>query len=397
MWKMFSNQTALRVKECYFRRIFNTCFNIGFGSPRTDTCSKCTELTEKIKTEVDTSKKNSLIIEKRVHNLKASAFYRLLRERKDGMLTFSFDCQKNQPLPKVPDQAAYYSRQLYIYNFAIVRSVPFSELNKETVFLYSWTEDQYKKGANEIASAVFHRLNSIDITSDINTIRLVADVCGAQNKNSIMLGMCATWLTKAPKNVRFIEFLFPVPGHSFLPDDRVFGNIEKEVKQKEEILALEEYEVIFENRGTLIKFDKNLDWKTALQDVMKPPGNWHFQFATCKRYHLSRTQNNKILVKGEIHYNSDHGVYKSILKKQKSFLNLEPSRIEKDAVTIKDSKLKDVDNLLKNHFGENWKSLPNLIYYKRLVENPSSRSVDAEDRFEYLSKLIILVSLINNY
>lgn len=77
------------------------------------------------------------------------------------MLTFSFDCQKNQVLPKIPDQAAYYSRQLYIiYNFAIVKSVPGNVLGKENVTLYAWTEDEHRKGANEIASAVFHRLET---------------------------------------------------------------------------------------------------------------------------------------------------------------------------------------------------------------------------------------------
>lgn len=36
-------------KENYFRHIFNTDYDIGFGSPRTNVCSTCLQLTEKIK------------------------------------------------------------------------------------------------------------------------------------------------------------------------------------------------------------------------------------------------------------------------------------------------------------------------------------------------------------
>lgn len=41
------------VKQSYFRAVFNQDFNLGFGSPRTDLCSKCLEIQEKIKNEND--------------------------------------------------------------------------------------------------------------------------------------------------------------------------------------------------------------------------------------------------------------------------------------------------------------------------------------------------------
>lgn len=57
----------------------------------------------------------------RVHKLRGKAFYNKLREEKDDMVTLSFDCQKNLVNPKVQDQVAYYSRQLYTYNFTIIQ------------------------------------------------------------------------------------------------------------------------------------------------------------------------------------------------------------------------------------------------------------------------------------
>lgn len=52
--------------------------------------------------------------------MKASCFYDMLKTAEESTVRkLSFDCQKNLALPRVPDQAAYYSRQLYFYNFTI--------------------------------------------------------------------------------------------------------------------------------------------------------------------------------------------------------------------------------------------------------------------------------------
>ncbi|KAH9632997.1 hypothetical protein HF086_000357 [Spodoptera exigua] len=89
-------------------------------SKRSDVCSTCLQLDENIKKETNAETKNKLIIEKRVHRLRFKAFYEILQEQRSDLLTMSFDCQKNLGLPKVPDQSAYYSRQINFYNFTIV-------------------------------------------------------------------------------------------------------------------------------------------------------------------------------------------------------------------------------------------------------------------------------------
>lgn len=46
--------------------------------------------------------------------------------------------------------------------------------------------------------------------------------------------MVTYWLAVcSPKNIREVEIVFPVTGHSFLPADRVFGVIEKELRKTE--------------------------------------------------------------------------------------------------------------------------------------------------------------------
>ena len=109
----------MKVSKSFFRNIFNTKFNIGFKSPVSDVCSICLSLDEKIKLETDKGRRSDLLIQKRVHKVRARAYFDLLKEEDDDVATISFDCQKNMVLPKVQDQAAYYSRQLYMYDFTV--------------------------------------------------------------------------------------------------------------------------------------------------------------------------------------------------------------------------------------------------------------------------------------
>lgn len=113
---------------------------------------------------------------------------------------------------------------------------------KENVFIYHWNENEYPKSANEISSAVYDCLNSINIPETVQTIRLVSDGCGGQNKNYYIMSIVAFWLLKkAPQTVKKVEYVFPMVGHSFLPSDRVLGRIEKEVKRETVIIDPEEY------------------------------------------------------------------------------------------------------------------------------------------------------------
>lgn len=60
------------VKLSYFREYVNVNYNIGFGSPKTGVCSTCLRAQEKLKTTL--TEKENIIIEQRVHKLKAKAF-----------------------------------------------------------------------------------------------------------------------------------------------------------------------------------------------------------------------------------------------------------------------------------------------------------------------------------
>lgn len=398
MWKMYQNQQgdeSLKVRHCYFRNIFNTNYNIGFKTPRVDVCSKCMELSEKIK-RAQNEEKITLMAALRIHKLKAKCFFTFLREYDQQTLSISFDCQKNQVLPRVPDQAAYYSRQLYIYNFTIVIGNATNTFPKENVRIHTWTENVHAKSSNEIASAVFNLLSETDFTG-IKKLRMLADGCGSQNKNSTMIAMVSYWLTScAPSNVKMVELIFPVPGHSFMPADRIFGYIEKDVKNKEVILNPSEYINIYKRYGTVRKLGVDYsvkDWKSYSKEIMKPPSQYHFKFAECKRYYVTRVKNKpgRFLLRGEVNYKSDLGVAKSVLKPSVSstsefgIRDVPPFQNQVSAL-----KLSDVKKLLSNHFGEDWNSaLGNneLLFYKNVLERTNVGEPDDEEHCEYLPEV----------
>lgn len=311
LWKMYSDQAlpGFSVSFSFFRKIFVTRFNIGFGSPRQDVCSTCLQLKEKIKVETNGSEKVKLMTELRIHKLRAKAFFKLLQKEEENEILLSFDCQKNLPLPKIPDQSVYYSRQLYLYNFTIVRGSSRHSLSKDNVYSYTWTEETAHKGSNEICSAVIDCLNKLN-TNGIDKIRLMADGCGGQNKNSIVLSALMNWLYSNSQNVQIIEVIFPVTGHSFLPADRVFALTEKQIRKMETILTPEEYMDILKEHATVLRLGLDIpifDFKTQSKNVLKSTQSFHFQITKCKRFIISLLRG-QVKIRGEISYYSDTGM-----------------------------------------------------------------------------------------
>ncbi|KAJ8875366.1 hypothetical protein PR048_023261 [Dryococelus australis] len=150
------NSGDLHVQYDYYRTIFNEEFNIGFGSPCVEKCSTCCQLEIKISAERSKPEKTNLTLQLKVHKKRAEVFYQILREEMESNITFSYDCEKNLALPKIPDQATYYARQLYLYNSTICQGSSKSSQTKDNTFCSVWTENEFSKGSNQIASAIHH-------------------------------------------------------------------------------------------------------------------------------------------------------------------------------------------------------------------------------------------------
>lgn len=337
----------------------------------------------KIKCETDAAQKSKLMAEKQIHKLRAKAFFDLVKEKREDLITFCFDCEKNLALPKIPDQSCYYSRQLYLYNFAVTVGCSKDKLDKSNTFCYTWTEDEHKKGSNEIASAIYHRLLNTNF-QEKKVVRLVADGCGGQNKNLTVIAACSFWLLqKAPKNIEVVELVFPVTGHSFIPPDRVFGNIEKKIRNYENIVNPEEYKKIIAEHGTVIALGRECvvaDFKTAAETVFKSTSSLHFKITECKRFYIRRSmRTNNILVRGEPVYRCDVSAFKSITKKNRSLENFRPAAIPKHSVKVKEEKANDVKKLLDKHFGLQWEQNLDLAYFKKFFQRGNMSSEVEEE------------------
>ena len=121
-------------------------------------------------------------------------------------------------------------RQLYFKNFTIVQGPSTAKVNKNNMFIYTWTENLYSKNANLIVSAVCHRLQNTNININITLLRLLAGGCGGQNKNSII----SVLLNCVSKALKRIKLIFPIARHS---PDRVFSNAEKRIKNKNHFIT----------------------------------------------------------------------------------------------------------------------------------------------------------------
>ncbi|XP_046684501.1 uncharacterized protein LOC124373972 [Homalodisca vitripennis] len=380
LWRMYQTNAEdhLKVKDSYFRYIFNRKYNLGFGSPRVDVCSTCLELAEKIKSTKSDAERNMLLVEKRVHKLRSQAFYGLLQEDREDLLILSFDCQKNQPLPKLPDQSSYYTRQLYLNNFCVVKGHSKSKLDKDNVTAYTWTENEFSKGSNEISSCLYDTLNSIDLTPYM-TVRLISDGCGGQNKNSILITMVCSWFVNAPDNIKEVQLVFPMTGHSFIPPDRVFGNVEKEIKRCEVIVSPQEYIDIIGNFATVKKLGVdtvNLDWKSEVEQHIRKTSTWHFGIQSCRRVYFTKESNGNnetVLVQGECTYRlkaNPEQAARSIVKRGRSLNNIRPVTIVKGNSVGKEEKKADVNTLLLKHYGNEWRQNESLEFFRHVLDDP---------------------------
>lgn len=118
----------------------------------------------------------------------------------------------------------------------------------------------------------------------------IADGCSGQNKNTTIIGMASKFFKDyAPKTVQSLPIVYPVVGHSFLPADRVFAKIEKNIKKLEVISNPDEYYQIFRKHGSVFKMGTEVkvsSWKEAASGVLKTTTAMHFPFKKSKRFFL---------------------------------------------------------------------------------------------------------------
>lgn len=346
-----------------FSRVFCGEYNIGFSSPAADCCALCIRLKDNIKKEKDPKKKSDLMIERRIHKKRADAFYKLAKENPPNSISFCFDLQQVQPLPRTPISDAFYSHQISFYVFCCVG------MNSKSPTFYTWTEVQAGRGSVQIGSALLNYLDSLDLHG-IEVLRLFCDGCGGQNKNAHIVHALYFWLqNRSPRTLNEIQLTFPVRGHSFLPADRVFGRVEKCLRTNPTILSKEEYVEVYSQFGTVKQL--GVDWKLYNIKNMEKCLKKITGISDHKRILIKKSWNNKRqnIVKVQCHQNFRMAFLnetpQQILKARKEV----PEVLEEIPLTrpLPEKKKKSLAHLMAQQFGPNWKDDESLEWYKNSI------------------------------
>lgn len=222
----------------YFCEYFRVNYDLGFGRPVVDACVTCEELQTKIKSPIlnDNAKKVA-VAELMVHKRKAKKFYQMVKSItqicKDDLKTvgISIDFMANVSLPCIPVQDIYYFRQLTVNVFGIHDF----GTRKMTAFVYH--EGNGGKGCNDVCTMIKWYIDNA-INSDIENLYIFGDNCSGQNKNNTLIRFVMA-LTET-KRFKKVILCFPQRGHSFMPNDRDFGVIKRNLRKIERYYTVDE-------------------------------------------------------------------------------------------------------------------------------------------------------------
>lgn len=244
-WADIFHNGVETVKQRFYEKVFTECYNISFRMPKKDTCTTCDKMAIEIKDkkseEIDTKSLEETLQKHKALGKHVSGLLSdmaLLKRpasvyEKDVVRVVAMDLQQTQPCPRVSSGMAYYLRKLWVYNFCIY------DVTKGKGSMFVWDEVTGGRGSDEIATCLMKWLEIRQSEGQkFDVLRVFCDNCGGQNKNIYVI-LAALRLIHAKKLVR-IEFVFMVSGHSYMPCDRSFGNIEKNFQRLPEGLQTTE-------------------------------------------------------------------------------------------------------------------------------------------------------------
>lgn len=234
----------------FYFRYFHANFNLRFTKPKSDTCETCDQYANKLKWEMTSEERTQLLKERDHHQTLAATFFTDIKDKfqkakeTEDVEAICYDFQQNMPLPKIPSTDVFYKRQLWVHNFGV------SSGKTSRTHCYMYDESVAKKSSNEPISFLKHYIEVV-LSPTIRTLYIFSDNCVAQNKNHAL----TQFLFYQVQCGRFDQIIqrFPEPGHSFMPCDRSFGIIEKNLRKTERVFVPEDYMRIVKN--TSKKFD----------------------------------------------------------------------------------------------------------------------------------------------
>lgn len=131
-----------------------------------------------------------------------------------------------------------------MYNFCI------HDTGSDKASMFLWPETIAGRGSSEIASCILQYFKTTPLTA--KRLLVFSDNCSGQNKNFNIMSLWQ-YLIEAG-NFEEITHIYPVSGHTMMPCDRDFGDIERKLRKKKCIYAPSEYVDIIKDARVKNKF-----------------------------------------------------------------------------------------------------------------------------------------------
>lgn len=238
MYSLYKEDHTEPVSLAYYKGVFYDSFNLKFKSPKKDTCQKCDFYQIEMK-KLSGEKLHELQECYTQHLMKAEEWQKKMRadlalsKVNPEIETITFDQQKTQSFPHVPSNIAYYKRQLNLYNQGL-------HLGSSGKGIFNlWLEHEGGKGTQEVGSCLRQYINE-HIKAPVKKLILWCDSCGGQNR-SIKLMLALIHTLQNHSSLETIEVKFLMSGHSFLPNDSDFGDVERKLKENDTVYTDVEY------------------------------------------------------------------------------------------------------------------------------------------------------------
>ncbi|XP_069362188.1 uncharacterized protein [Maniola hyperantus] len=241
------------VKESYYRKVFVEEFNLTFKKPKNDTCGKCDKFKLQLEVEPNLEKKQEIEAERYEHEkLYESSYAEKRRDNEkakvnDKVITLSFDLQKCLPTPYLTAGFSFYKRQLWTLNLTIYRV----SQSSADAYCLLWDETIAGRGGQEIASCLYHHLNTLP--NNLDEINMYSDSCPGQNRNIYVAIMIMYFIENSINSPRIINLKFLEPGHTHMEADTIHASIEKAKKK------------------TAMKIELPKDWANLIRTVHRNP------------------------------------------------------------------------------------------------------------------------------
>ena len=211
---------------------------ISLHRPKTDTCKTCDAMNARFTAEDQTAKQR-LQLELRLHHCKAECAYQQLKEdtalcrslQEVDMITF--DLEQSLPTLKLSTNVVFYKRQMWTYNLGI------HDCSNEKGYMCMWPECIASRGSQEISSCLlkYFRLRQ----SEASHLILFSDACSGQNCNINIVCLWMYVVSSPDYSYTLINHKFMISGHSYLPNDRDFGSIERANRRTQHMFVPEHW------------------------------------------------------------------------------------------------------------------------------------------------------------